>query len=120
MARSTMTCSEGTHQISDRLRLPPPTLFLTPCDGCGASPHRQPGRDNKAIVLTGDLKPQEQRTPSAPELLAFRAGRPEDQLPLGNDGRSNEDAPPRVAETATDLPSATTRQLSASLAPRRT
>ncbi len=57
--------------------------------------------------------------PSAHELLAFRTDLPEDQLPLGSDGRINEDALPKVVDTDTDLPSGTTRQLSASLAPGR-
>jgi uncharacterized cupredoxin-like copper-binding protein len=57
--------------------------------------------------------------PSAHELLAFRTDLPEDQLPLGSDGRINEDALPKVVDTDTDLPSGTTRRLNAPLAPGR-
>jgi uncharacterized cupredoxin-like copper-binding protein len=57
--------------------------------------------------------------PSSHELLAFRTDLPEDQLPLGPDGRINEDALPKVVDTDTDLPPGTERHLSESLAPGR-
>jgi uncharacterized cupredoxin-like copper-binding protein len=57
--------------------------------------------------------------PSSHELLAFRTDLPEDQLPLGPDGRINEDALPKVVDTDTDLPPGTQRNLSEALAPGR-
>ena len=57
--------------------------------------------------------------PSSHELLAFRTDLPEDQLPLGPDGRINEDALPKVLDTDTDLAAGTQRHLSESLAPGR-
>src|SRR6516165_6069059 len=57
--------------------------------------------------------------PSSHELLAFRTDLPEDQLPLGPDGRIAEDALPKVLDTDTDLPAGTQRHLSESLAPGR-
>jgi uncharacterized cupredoxin-like copper-binding protein len=57
--------------------------------------------------------------PSSHELLAFRTDLPEDQLPLGSDGRINEDALPKVVDTDTDLPPGTQRNLSEALAPGR-
>jgi uncharacterized cupredoxin-like copper-binding protein len=57
--------------------------------------------------------------PSSHELLAFRTDLPEDQLPLGPDGRINEDAIPKVLDTQTDLPAGSERDLSEPLAPGR-
>jgi uncharacterized cupredoxin-like copper-binding protein len=57
--------------------------------------------------------------PSSHELLAFQTNLPEDQLPLGPDGRINEDALPKVLDTATDLPAGSQRRLTETLAPGR-
>jgi uncharacterized cupredoxin-like copper-binding protein len=57
--------------------------------------------------------------PSSHELLAFRTDLPEDQMPLGPDGRINEDAIPKVVDTGTDIAAGTQRQLTAPLAPGR-
>jgi hypothetical protein len=53
------------------------------------------------------------------ELLGFRTDLAEDQLPLGPDGRINEDAVPKVIDTDTDLPPGTHRTLSTTLSPGR-
>lgn len=57
--------------------------------------------------------------PSSHELLAFRTDLPEDQLPLGPDGRINEDALPKPLDTTTDLSAGTQRSLTVTLAPGR-
>jgi uncharacterized cupredoxin-like copper-binding protein len=57
--------------------------------------------------------------PSTHELLAFRTDLPEDGLPLGPDGRINEDALPKLVDTETDLTPGTQRSLTASLTPGR-
>ncbi|MDQ6618064.1 MAG: hypothetical protein M3083_25790 [Actinomycetota bacterium] len=51
--------------------------------------------------------------------MAFRTDLPEDQLPLGPDGRINEDALPKVLDTGTDLPAGTQRPMTVSLTPGR-
>ena len=57
--------------------------------------------------------------PSSHELLVFRTDLPQDQLPLGPDGRINEDAIPKVVDTETDLAAGTQRQLTEPLTPGR-
>jgi uncharacterized cupredoxin-like copper-binding protein len=57
--------------------------------------------------------------PSTHELLAFRSDLPQDQLPLGPDGRINEDAIPKVLDTETDLAPGLQRSLTVSLTPGR-
>ena len=57
--------------------------------------------------------------PSSHELLAFRTDLPDDQLPLGPDGRINEDALPKVLDTQTDLTPGIQRSLTVPLSPGR-
>jgi uncharacterized cupredoxin-like copper-binding protein len=57
--------------------------------------------------------------PSAHELLAFRTDLPADQLPLGPEGRINEDALPKALDTGTDLPPGTQRPMAVPLTPGR-
>jgi uncharacterized cupredoxin-like copper-binding protein len=57
--------------------------------------------------------------PSSHELLAFRTSLADDQLPLGADGRINEDALPKVVDTNTDLAGGTQRKVTAILSPGR-
>jgi uncharacterized cupredoxin-like copper-binding protein len=57
--------------------------------------------------------------PSSHELLAFRTTLADDQLPLGADGRINEDALPKVVDTNTDLAGGTQREVTATLSPGR-
>jgi uncharacterized cupredoxin-like copper-binding protein len=57
--------------------------------------------------------------PSSHELLAFRTSLADDQLPLGADGRINEDALPKVVDTNTDLAGGTQRVVTATLSPGR-
>ena len=56
--------------------------------------------------------------PSSHELLAFRTDLPETALPVGTDGRVNEDDPTitKVLDTDTDLPPATERTTTLKLA----
>ena len=66
------------------------------------------------VVVTND-------GPSTHELLAFRTDLPDGALPLGPDGRVNEDGPglTKVLDTGTDLAPHTQRTLTATLAPGR-
>jgi uncharacterized cupredoxin-like copper-binding protein len=57
--------------------------------------------------------------PSSHELLAFRTDLPEDQLPLGVDGRINEDALPKALDTETDLTPGSQRSVTVPLTPGR-
>ena len=57
--------------------------------------------------------------PSSHELLAFRTDLPEDQLPLGVDGRIKEDALPKALDTETDLTPGSQRSVTVPLTPGR-
>jgi uncharacterized cupredoxin-like copper-binding protein len=90
----------------------PGALVVTEHDFALATSATTVSSGNVALNITN-------QGPSSHELLAFRTDLPQDQLPLGADGRINEDALTKVVDTGTDLNAGTQRSLSAALTPGR-
>jgi uncharacterized cupredoxin-like copper-binding protein len=119
-AKTTVSSGGGSTTTQPVSALAPPTSVPSSPGPLVVVEHDFALATNTSTVAAGSVAfSVTNQGPSSHELLAFRTDLPEDQLPLGPDGRINEDALPKVLDTNTDLPAGTQRQLSDSLAPGR-